>query len=89
MAKLTLYTRKECCLCEEMKKVVWKVAAEFALGVDEVDVDGAVELRQQYGEEVPVLLINDRRAFKYRVTAGELRKKLRREAVSHPAGSKR
>jgi Glutaredoxin-like domain (DUF836) len=47
--------------------------------VAEIDVDSAPELQAQYGDEVPVLLINGRKAFKYRLTAKELERRLRRE----------
>ncbi len=80
--KLTLYTRKDCCLCEEMKQVVHQVTAEFSLKTEEIDVDGAPDLREKYGDEVPVLFINGRKAFKYWVGARELRKKLKREVAS-------
>ena len=42
-----------------------------------MDVDGSPELREKYGEEVPVLFIDGRKAFKYRVTEMELKKRLR------------
>ncbi len=79
MREITLYTRKDCCLCEEMKEVLRKVAREFPLEVREIDVDSAPELQEQYDQEVPVLFINGRKAFKYRVTEGELKKRLGRE----------
>ena len=55
-----------------------KVAEEFPLEIEEVDVDGAPDLKKKYGNEVPVLFINGRKAFKYRVTERELKKRLRR-----------
>lgn len=82
ISEITLYTRRECCLCEEMKEVVRRVAGEFSLSVNETDVDTSDELRRLYGDEVPVLFINGRKAFKYRVTAADLKERLRREA--HP-----
>jgi glutaredoxin len=80
--EITLYTRRDCCLCEEMKEVVWRVAAELSLSVRETDVDTSDELQRTYGGEVPVLFINGRKAFKYRVTEEELKKRLLREAKS-------
>jgi Glutaredoxin-like domain (DUF836) len=78
-AALILYTRKDCCLCEEMKEVVRRVAESFTLTLEELDVDSSGELQEQYGNEVPVLLVNGRKAFKYRVTAKELENRLRKE----------
>ena len=80
--QLTLYTRKECCLCEEMKRVVREVGAEVPLETEEIDVDGSLELKERYGNEIPLLFINGRKSFKYRVTVRELKKRLRKEAVA-------
>ncbi|MFQ5683483.1 MAG: glutaredoxin family protein [Candidatus Binatia bacterium] len=75
--QLKLYTRKDCCLCEEMQEVIRRVAAEVPLEMEEVDVDGMLDLREKYGGEVPVLFINGRKAFKYRATVAELKKRLK------------
>lgn len=77
--RLTLYTRADCCLCEEMKAVIEQVARRIPLAVEEINVDSAPDLQREYGDEVPVLLINGRKAFKYRTTERELKKKLRIE----------
>ena len=77
--RLTLYTRRGCCLCEEMKEVIRRVAGELALEMEEIDVDGEPKLKEKFGSEVPVLFIGGRKAFKYRVTERELRKRLGRE----------
>lgn len=78
MWEMLLYTRKGCCLCEEMKEVIRKVAGEISFEMKEIDVDTAPDLREKYGSEVPVLFINGRKAFKYRVREEELRKRLKR-----------
>ncbi len=74
--RLTLYTREGCCLCEEMKEVIRRVAQKTPLDLEEIDVDSTPGLVAEYGDEVPVLFIDGRKAFKYRVTVGELKKKL-------------
>ncbi len=76
---LTLMTRTRCHLCEEMAQVVEAVAREFPVRLETRDVDEDEALRNRYGLEVPVLLVNGRKAFKYRVTAAELRRRLRAE----------
>ncbi len=77
--RLTLYTRRDCCLCKEMKEVVRKAGGELPLETEEIDVDSVPDLQEKYGNEVPLLFINGRKAFKYRVTVQELKKRLRRE----------
>jgi glutaredoxin len=76
--KLTLYSRKDCCLCDEMKAVVRQVATKIPLDFEEIDVDGLPELRDKFGNEVPVLFIDGRKAFKHRVTEKALANRLRK-----------
>jgi glutaredoxin len=80
MPKLTLYTRKDCCLCVEMKAVIAEIAAKIPVEIDEVDIDQSVELRAQFAEEIPVLYIDGRKAFKFRVTPKQLERRLRRHS---------
>jgi len=75
--ELRLYSRRDCCLCEEMKKAIGEVAAEIPLNIEEIDVDADPGLEARFGHEVPVLFINGRKAFKYRAAVRELKKKLR------------
>ena len=74
--KVTLYTRKGCCLCDEAKRVLDSVGKRARFDLDEVDIDGDADLRRTYNDEVPVIAINGSKAFKYRVTEQELLKKL-------------
>lgn len=78
--RLVLYGRSECHLCHEMRAVIDEVGRTMGFELEEVDVDGDPDLAAAYGHEVPVLLVNGRKAFKYRVTAGALRDRLTREA---------
>jgi glutaredoxin len=80
MPKMTLYTRKDCCLCVEMKAVIEEITAKIPVEVDEVDIDQSIELRAQFGGEIPVLYIDGRKAFKFRVTAKQLERRLRRHS---------
>ena len=79
-AALTLYTRKDCGLCEEMKAAVEAAGRKIAITLEVIDVDSSAELAARYGSEVPVLFINGRKAFKYRVEAKELERRLRAQA---------
>jgi thiol-disulfide isomerase/thioredoxin len=79
MIRLTLYGRAECHLCEEMSAVVEQVAREMPVELEHVDVDSDPALAAAYGADVPVLCVNGRRAFKYRVEAPALRARLARE----------
>jgi glutaredoxin len=80
--KLTLYSRKDCCLCEEMKAVIGEVALKISLDIEEIDVDSSPALQEKYGNEVPVLFIDGRKAFKYRLTPRELSIRMRSDSKS-------
>jgi glutaredoxin len=76
---LTLYSRRACHLCDEMKDVVMPLARELGCVVEEIDISGDPELERHFGTEVPVLFVNGRKAFKYRATDREVRKRLQAE----------
>jgi hypothetical protein len=44
--------------------------------IDEIDISGDADLEARYGIEIPVLLVNGKKAAKYRVTEQELRRVL-------------
>jgi glutaredoxin len=74
--KVTLYTRRGCHLCDEAKQQIESARRRRAFDYEEFDIDANAELRRQYNEEVPVITIDGKKAFKYRLTADELLKKL-------------
>ena len=80
MIELTLYTRNDCELCREMEDVIAAELPHFDARVNRIEIDGDPALEARFGLEVPVLFVNDRKAFKYRCTPRELRKRLAREA---------
>jgi len=77
--RVTLYTRTDCHLCEDMHAVVARVARDIPFTMEHVDVDTDPDLTATYGAEVPVLCVNGRKAFKYRVDERDLRARLARE----------
>jgi len=74
--KVTLYTRSGCCLCEEAKIVLADARRRTDFDYQEFDIDLDPELRRRYNDEVPVIAINEVKAFKYKVTRDEFLKKL-------------
>jgi glutaredoxin len=74
--KVTLYTRAGCHLCDDAKQAIESARRRTAFDYEEFDIDSDPQLRQLYNEEVPVIAIDGKKAFKYRVTSAELLKKL-------------
>lgn len=79
-AAIVLYSRPECHLCDEMKAVVAPVARAFGASVEEIDISSDPDIEARFATEIPVLFIDGRKAFKYRVTARELQRRLRERA---------
>jgi glutaredoxin len=73
---VTLYTRANCCLCEDAKRVLMAARDRAEFDYEEVDIDGDAELARRYNDEVPVIAINGAKAFKYRLDMREFLKKL-------------
>lgn len=76
MARLTLYSRPGCHLCDEMKAVIERIGRELPLELDEIDISTDRDLERQYGHEIPVLVIDGRRVAKYRISEQDLRRSL-------------
>jgi glutaredoxin len=74
---VTLCTREGCCLCEEALHAIEQARAREPFRLEVVDIDADPELRLLYTDEAPVIAIDGKKAFKYRVTAEELLKRMR------------
>ena len=78
MKEVTLLTRQGCHLCEDARSVVQAVATMSGCTVTEIDVDGDPELRAEYGDMVPVVLINGVQHGYFRIDAARLQRDLER-----------
>ena len=76
MIALTIYSRPGCHLCDEMKAVVGRVAQTIPLSLEEIDISTDPELETRYGLEIPVLLVEGKKAAKYRIGEEELARML-------------
>ncbi len=75
--RVTLYTRRGCHLCDEAKEAIRRAGRRVAFEYEEFDIDADPALRELYDAEVPVIAMNGKKAFKYRLTEEELIHKLR------------
>jgi len=79
LRSVVVYSRKGCHLCEVVKESLAKLARRGGFTWHEVDVDSDSELRHQFNDEVPVVFIDGRKAFKYRMDEQEFLRKLTAE----------
>ncbi len=73
--RLSLVGKPDCHLCHEMRAVVVGVVGGDV--VTDVDVRADEDLERRYLFEIPVLLWGDIEIARHRVTAAELRRRLR------------
>jgi glutaredoxin len=55
-ARLTVYSRAWCHLCDDLLTALTPLREEFGVEVDVIDVDEHPGLEERYGELVPVLM---------------------------------
>jgi glutaredoxin len=79
-ARLTLITRAGCHLCEVAKDALDRIAAETGESVLVLDVDADLELAREYGDRVPVILLDGAEHGYWRVEEDRLRRGLARPA---------
>jgi hypothetical protein len=88
---LTIYSRPGCHLCQDMTETAERVvkALGVAARIDEVSIAGEPELEARYGAEIPVLLVNGRKAAKYRVSEEALTRILTAGGAAQEGGGAR
>ena len=74
--QVIMYSRKGCHLCEVMKETLSKLERRGGFTWSEVDVDSDEALRRQFTDEVPVVFIDGKKAFKYRMTERDFLRRL-------------
>lgn len=74
--EVIVYSRKGCHLCEIVKESLVKLQRRGGFTWREIDVDSDTEIRRLYTDEVPVVFINGRKAFKYHMDEQEFLRKL-------------
>ncbi len=80
MRRITLYTRRGCHLCDDAKKAIEAARRKSVFEYEELDIDADANLRQLYNDQIPVVAIDGAKAFKYRLTAEDLLRKLERRS---------
>ena len=71
--RLQLLTRAGCHLCETAEETLGPIAAEAGLSPVAVDVDADPELRGEFGDRVPVVLLDGREHSYFTVDVPRLR----------------
>ncbi len=71
--KVTLYGKKECCLCDQAMDVLLKVRQSMPFELEKRDISDNPELLEAFAHLIPVVFLDGEQIFKYRVSEGKLR----------------
>ena len=75
-ARVVLYTRPGCHLCDDARAVVAQVCSELGETYDEVDISASEELERRFGQEIPVTFVDGAQHDFFRVSPQRLRRAL-------------
>ena len=76
-ARVTLYSRPGCHLCDTAREVIARVCADLGESFEEFDIDDDPDLPSSYVDEIPVTLVDGRQHDFWRVDPQRLRAALR------------
>lgn len=74
--QVVVYSRKGCHLCAIVKETLAKLERRASFTWQEVDVDSDAVLHRQFSDEVPVIFIDGKKAFKYRMAERDFLRRL-------------
>ena len=63
MVKITIYSRKDCHLCDIAKETLLKTRKEFPFSLTEVDIEKDKEIFEKYKYLIPVIKIDGEETF--------------------------
>ena len=75
--RIEIYSRPGCHLCDEAKAVIEPFGTRYPIEITVTNVYTNAQLRALYGTDIPVILINGTEAFRHRVDARALERKLK------------
>ena len=76
MAEVVVYSKPGCCLCDEVKEKLEILKKSHSFSLRLVNILEDPEAYQKFKEEIPVVFINGKKAFKYHLNEGEFLQKL-------------
>ena len=74
MKLVKIYARANCHLCQVALETIETFRPEFEFEIEKVLIDGDPDLEKKYGEQVPVILIDDQPHDFFRVDPVRFRK---------------
>jgi len=77
MVTVTIYSKKDCHLCDVARETLLKIRQELPFSLTEIDIEKNKAAFEKYKYLIPVVEIDGEKAFNYRIDDAELKKVLR------------
>jgi glutaredoxin len=75
--QIEIYSRPGCHLCDDAKGVIELFKRNYPIEIKVTDVDSDAKLREAYGYEIPVVMINGQEVCRHRVDTAAFERKLK------------
>jgi glutaredoxin len=79
--QVTLYGRPGCCLCEDARVLLERLAREIDFELRDLDIEADEDLLRRFLERIPVIAIDGQERFELRVEEQALRASLAAAAM--------
>lgn len=79
-ARVVIYSRPECHLCDEAKAAIGRAGCRESFTLEEVNIESDKELLKKYQYDIPVITIDGVEAFKHRVDPEQFKIRVENEA---------
>jgi glutaredoxin len=76
MIEVLVYSKPDCHLCDEVKAQLKRLCASYPFELREANILDDIESFEKFKEEIPVVFINGRKAFKYRLDEMEFTRRM-------------
>jgi hypothetical protein len=73
---IEILTKKDCCLCDEIKEIANKVLPDYPARLIITDIESDPILYENFKKRIPILKINNMESFVYKAHETSLRRKL-------------
>jgi glutaredoxin len=77
MNKVVLYTKPGCCLCDTVKTQLAKLQSKKPFEITEINILDDPEAYAEFHQQIPVVFIDGRKAFKYHLDEAEFLRRLK------------
>jgi hypothetical protein len=86
MAKLTFYSKPNCCLCDHGYPLVAGLATRHGLTLEKVNIENDPQLALRHGQRIPVVELDGRELGWGRLSERALERKLEKFVGATPSG---